>query len=217
MNPTEYQHTNPEDSRTLLCRNTYDQFGRLYLKTYYSRYNAKNPAFGGRKTWLYADKFIYNESTPAQQGGTYNQRYSNNNNGGGEPVQITRIYKPDLGKPIIEEQEFESYVILFADVNLKSSRGQRWPGFMPSAGIGFVYDQSNERLKENMIRNTHTLPGSNSNWNGSRVHYVSMTTPIAQINGSISVSMYSGPFLYMRTFAVIENGVQFSAQTEIEW
>ena len=214
MNPTDYQHNNPQDSTYLVCRNTYDQFGRLYLKTYYNRHNNGNPDKAGRKTWVYSDKFIYSESAPAQPNSYYaNERYSNTNSGHGEPTRIVRTYKPELGKPIVDGAEYESNMSLFADVNLKSSTGQWWPRVTPK--VGFVYDDNLDRLRANMLRNTHNL--NDGDWNGSRARLVGMNVPAQQLYTTIDVSMYSGSYLYVRTFALIETGVQFSPLLGYEW
>jgi hypothetical protein len=219
MNPTDYQHNNPQDSTYLVCRNTYDQFGRLYLKTYYNRHNGGDPYCGGRKTWVYSDKFIYSESAPAQTvAGITNLRYSNTNSGHGEPTRIVRTYKPELGKPAVDEAIYQNYMILYADVNLKSSTGQWWPRVDPK--VGFVYDDNNDRLRANMLLNTHAIPYNGGSWNGSQCWAPTslINTAAKQIASvSVDVSMYSGPSVFVRTFALIETGVQFSPLEEIVW
>lgn len=215
MDPTEYQHKNPEDNRSLLVRNTYDQFGRLYLKTYYNTSNNNIPYNGTKKTWLYADKFIYSESAPSQTGNYTTYRYSSSNLGHGEPVRIVRIYKPDLSKPFIDEAEQGNFMSLYADVNLKSNLGQWWPKLQ--SNVGFVFDEDPFRLKANMIRNTQNIPYGN--WNGSQsVNFGNNASiPIFQMNiSNIDISMYGGN-IYIRTFAVIETGVQFSPISFLEF
>jgi hypothetical protein len=165
---------------------------------------------------VYSDKFIYSESAPAQTtAGITNYRYSNTNSGHGEPTRIVRTYKPELGKPAVDEAVYNDYMVLYADVNLKSSTGQWWPRV--EYKVGFVYDDNNDRLRANMLLNTHAIP-SNGSWNGSQCWTTLINTAARQItSASVNISMYSGPSVFVRTFALIETGVQFSPLKEIIW
>lgn len=206
------------ESLNTFAKNVYDVFGRIIMKVHYTRGGSVGQSFGdpliysklNKKKWVFTDRFYYSDEKIPEKNSTASRGsyISNANKGDGNPIAVSRIYKPNLSAPIIvnySDNEGINYWTVKWEIQSKSNLSNenfKGDGYYSRTGLVYTKDEASGLQLMNIGINSGAYTGC--------PNFYQASSPVEDNIYTATIDSGGASEIYIRSFVVTEVGTLYS-------